>query len=119
MEIGTDVYRMLTRITVVLLTLGILGLAGLMLVIWPNDRLRRAACWRELAFGAVMVNTCLGYFFGIGTQDSPLRSVTFGVAALFAFWMLLVSWWEWGREIGRHWRHERARRKRRREADYR
>ena len=119
MEIGPEVYRTLTRITVVLLTIGILGLAALMLVIWPNDRLRRAACWREMAFGVVMVNTCLGYFFGIGTQETPLRSVTFGLAALLAFWLLLVSWWEWGREIGGHWRRERARRRRRRDGGYR
>lgn len=100
------VNQLLTRISALLFTMPLVFTLALMLLLWPNDPLRRTATIRELAFVGVMVNTIVAMFFGIAGQNTPVRWIMFLFATAAAWAFAGVAWWEWGR---RAWRQSSPR----------
>lgn len=101
MDNAEEINQFLTRLSVLLFTMPLIASLALMVLIWPNDPLRRTATVRELAFVIVMVNTILAMFFGIATQDTAARWVSFLFATVAAWAFAGVSWWEYGRHAWR------------------
>ena len=81
----------------VLLMLSYAGSLALLLVIWPRDRLEWATTLKIASITAVLVDTCLIVFFGVGGGDLT-RTAVFAVATFFSWVFTVVAWVEWRRK---------------------